>query len=176
MNWTEYLNSEVEDVFHATEGLFDLVDDSMLDWKPETGENWLTVGKLLMHIGWACGCCMKGFVTGDWSTPEDAAQEESEEGQEGMLTALQMPSIESVAKAKEMLAADKALAFEMIEKAGEEDLANKEVAAPWNPEVTFPLGRHLHHMITHLNQHKGQLFYYLKLMGKPVHTGTLWGM
>jgi len=30
-------------------------------------------------------------------------------------------------------------------------------------------------MIQHLNQHKGQLFYYLKLQGKPVSTPDLWG-
>jgi hypothetical protein len=28
----------------------------------------------------------------------------------------------------------------------------------------------------HLAQHKGQLFYYLKLQGKPVNTTDLWGM
>jgi hypothetical protein len=31
-------------------------------------------------------------------------------------------------------------------------------------------------MIQHLAQHKGQLFYYLKLQGKPVNTAHLWGM
>ncbi len=30
-------------------------------------------------------------------------------------------------------------------------------------------------MIEHLKQHKGQLFYYLKLQGKPVNTSDLWG-
>jgi hypothetical protein len=30
--------------------------------------------------------------------------------------------------------------------------------------------------VQHLAQHKGHLFYYLKLQGKPVHTGDLWGM
>ena len=38
------------------------------------------------------------------------------------------------------------------------------------------LGRRLLQMVEHLNQHKGQLFYYLKLQGVPVHTGNLWGM
>jgi hypothetical protein len=31
-------------------------------------------------------------------------------------------------------------------------------------------------MVGHLNQHKGQLFYYLKLQGKDVNTMHLWGM
>jgi len=47
--------------------------------------------------------------------------------------------------------------------------------SPWGgPEVT--LFQHLYHMIGHLGQHKAQLFYYLKLMGKDVNTGDLWGV
>ena len=118
---------------------------------------------------------MKGFVTGDWTPPEGAAPEDASE--EGMMPpAEKMPTVETVAQAKEMLAGDKQLAFEMIEQAGEEDLAKKEIAAPWNPTEQFPLGRHLMHMVHHLAGHKAQLFYYLKLQGKPVHTGSLWGM
>jgi hypothetical protein len=30
-------------------------------------------------------------------------------------------------------------------------------------------------MIQHLERHEGQLFYYLKLQGKPVNTVDLWG-
>jgi hypothetical protein len=30
-------------------------------------------------------------------------------------------------------------------------------------------------MIRHLAQHKGQLFYYLKLMGRDVDSSDLWG-
>jgi hypothetical protein len=37
------------------------------------------------------------------------------------------------------------------------------------------LGQRLLQMVAHLAQHKAQLFYYLKLQGKPVHTGHLWG-
>ena len=38
------------------------------------------------------------------------------------------------------------------------------------------LGHRLLGMIGHLTQHKAQLFYYLKLQGKPVNTMHLWGM
>jgi len=37
------------------------------------------------------------------------------------------------------------------------------------------LFEHLLHMIAHTSQHKGQLFYYLKLMGKEGNTSDLWG-
>jgi len=38
------------------------------------------------------------------------------------------------------------------------------------------LGKHLLQMVQHLVQHKTQLYYYLKLMGRPVNTGHLYGM
>jgi hypothetical protein len=31
-------------------------------------------------------------------------------------------------------------------------------------------------MVQHLDSHKSQLFYYLKLMGRDVNTMNLWGM
>ena len=87
-----------------------------------------------------------------------------------------MPTVESVAQARELLAEDRATAFKMIDEAGEEDLAGKLVAAPWCPEINMPLGQHLLSMVGHLALHKAQLFYYLKLLEKPVNTGNLWGM
>lgn len=45
--------------------------------------------------------------------------------------------------------------------------------APWGgPERT--LFQHCYEMIWHLGQHKGQLFYYLKIQGKDVNTIHLW--
>jgi hypothetical protein len=64
---------------------------------------------------------------------------------------------------------------DMLAQAGEDDLANRMVAAPWSP-VPLPLGYQLNLMVSHLAQHKAQLFYYLKLQGVPVNTGHLWGM
>jgi uncharacterized damage-inducible protein DinB len=61
-----------------------------------------------------------------------------------------------------------------IAAAGEGNLLGRRVTAPWGgPEV--PLFQQLLRMIAHLSQHKGQLFYYLKLMGKDVSTRDLWG-
>jgi hypothetical protein len=74
-----------------------------------------------------------------------------------------------------LLSEDQTLALQMVDQAGEDNLANKEVAAPWAPGVSLTLGRHLLQMIQHLDRHKSQLFYYLKLQGKPVNTADLWG-
>ena len=175
MNWTELLRTEMKATYSATFHLLEWVDDSELAWKPETGHNWMTVGQLLMHLTMACGFCCRGFVTGDWTVPE-GAQMTDESGEEMLPIAENMPAVESVAQARDLLMQDQETALDMIERAGENDLANKQVAAPWFPEVNRPLGVHCKHMIDHLAQHKGQLFCYLKLQNKPVNTHHLWGM
>ena len=168
-DWTSLIKSEIESTYHATEGLMKMVDPTSLAWKPATGSNWMTTGQLLDHLTNACGACMKGFVTGDWGIPADAPPE-------AMLPpAEKLPAVTSVADAQAKLAADKQVALAMLAKAGEKDLAGKSVDAPWDP-TKKPLGLQMLHMVNHLQQHKGQLFYYLKLQGKPVHTGSLWGM
>jgi hypothetical protein len=86
-----------------------------------------------------------------------------------------MPTSESVEATLRALAADKAVALAMISEAGEDTLGNKVVSAPWNP-APRPLGYQLLECVTHLAQHKGQLFYYLKLQGQAVNTMHLWGM
>jgi len=115
-----------------------------------------------------------GIATGDWGLPEGQKYEEMPE--EAMLPpAEKMPSATSVGEVKEMLRADRELAIEMVRSVGEMDLAGKLVGVPWSPESRRPIGHHFLHMIDHLASHKSQLFYYLKLMGRPLHTGNLWG-
>jgi len=165
---TELLHHRAEDAYHAAEGLLALVDEGALSWKPATGGNWMTTAQLLRHLTDACGAAMKGFVTGDWGTPPGE--------EEGALPAAErLPAVTSVEEARRGLAADKRLALEMIAKAGEAELTSVRVAAPWDPTPRL-LGYQLCEMIDHLISHKAQLFYYLKLQGKPVHTGHLWGM
>ncbi|MEJ2008960.1 MAG: DinB family protein, partial [Acidobacteriota bacterium] len=132
MNWTELLKSEVETTYATTAGLLDKVDPTSLEWKPASGSNWMTVGQLLKHISDGCGSGCKGFVTGDWGLPagtklEDLAPEEM------LPPAEKMPAVDSVEKARKLLAEDKAVALQMIDQAGENDLANRMIAAPWAP-------------------------------------------
>jgi len=175
MNWTELLELETETTFRVTRDLMDLVDDSELGWKPATGSNWMTVGQLLMHLAASTGAGMKGIATGEWGLPEGVKMEELPP-EEMLPPAEKLPAAQSVNQAKELLEADRDLAFEMIRQVGEADLAGREISVPWNPGETFALGRHFLHALHHLAQHKGQLFYYLKLMGKEVNTKHLWGM
>lgn len=173
MKYVDILKQDAEGAYHAAAGLFKLVDESALDWKPETGKNWMTTGQLLKHCAEACGSTVKGFVTGDWGLPPDAKMEDMPPDAM-MPPAESMGTVASVAEALKQLEADKKLAFEMFEKAGEDRLINEKSPPPWGgPERT--LFQHCHEMIGHLQQHKGQLFYYLKLQGKDVNTMHLWG-
>lgn len=174
MKWTELLHHEMKSQYAATDNMMALLQDKDLDWKPATGENWMTVGQLLLHLTQSCGWCCKGFVTGDWGMPEGAEPEAGAEPQ--LPKAEQLPTIASVAAARQALAADRKVAFEMLETAGEEKLENEMCAAPWDMENQRRLGHHLLHMVDHLAIHKAQLFYYLKLMGHKVDTMTLWGV
>lgn len=175
MNWTELLNGAIEESYAVTDSLMGMVEDSELGWKPSSGTNWMTNGQLLLHMTMACGACCKGFVAGDWGLPEGVKMEDMSH-EEMMPPAEKMPTVESVAQARELLARDKVVALEMVAQTGETDLDSKMVSAPWAPGMEFPLGQHLLQMVQHLVLHKAQLYYYLKLMGRPVNTMHLYGM
>ena len=174
MNWTELLTTEIESAYQTTANLMEKVDPNSLEWKPPSGSNWMTVGQLLKHITEACGASCRGFVTGDWGLPPGVKMEDIRP-EEMLPPADQLPTIGSVAEAKEAFAKDRDAALQAVRQVGEPDLENKQMVAPWAPGVERNLGWHLHQMVQHLERHKGQLFYYLKLQGRSVNTGDLWG-
>ncbi|MBU0742960.1 DinB family protein [bacterium] len=178
MNWTELLTDAIEDNFRVADNLMAMVDDEDLDWKPVTGSNWMTTGQLLMHMTNSCGFCCRGFLTGDWSMPEcDGAPEGEAPEHESMLPPAEaLPATGSVRAAREALAVDRQLALDTVARAGEQKLANEKAAAPWDPDHAELFGRQFLGMVLHLQSHKNQLFYYLKLMGRDVNTMHLWGM
>jgi len=178
MRWTDLLNESIEYNYGVADQLMAMVEDADLDWKPATGSNWMTAGQLLMHMTNACGFCCRGFLTGDWGMPEcDDKGADAAEAHESMLPPAEaLPTAASVAAARQALAADKKVALQMVAEAGEEKLENLQVAAPWEADAPRALGQQFLGMVLHLQSHKNQLFYYLKLMGRDVNTFHLWGM
>jgi hypothetical protein len=174
MSWSELIKREIAATYGSAEGLVNMVDDSELSWKPATGKNWMTVGQLLMHITNACGAAYRGFVTGDWRMPEGVDLSEMKP-EEMLPPAEKLPAVGSVAQAKKLFAEDKQVALEMLAKCDEKQLDTQEAPAPWDPSPMI-LGHRMLQSIHHLDSHKHQLFCYLKLQGKPVNTGHLWGM
>lgn len=174
MTWTELLKSEVESAYSTAEFLLDKVDAASLAWKPSTGSNWLTTGQLLRHLGEACGAGCRAFLTSDWGLPPGTRFEDIPP-EEMLPPAGKFPSLDNLDEARRLLAADKALALQSIEQAGEAALETRLVEAPWALGKPRALGWHFLQMVTHLERHKSQLFYYLKLQGVPVSTEDLWG-
>ena len=173
MNWIELLNAEIRSTYATTDKLLDLVDTNALKWKPPAGSNWMTMGQLLMHLTQACGMGCRGFVTGDWGMPEGVDMSKLKP-EEMLPPAEELPSLDSVGEARRLIREDQRLALEMVAACSEERLACEKARAPWD-RADLALGHRLLQMVAHLKQHKGQLFYYLKLQGKPVNTGSLWG-
>ncbi len=174
MTLIEVLTRQVEATYTVTESLMKMVRPADLAWKPSAGSNWMTVAQLLRHCAEGCGGPIKGFVTGDWEMP-DGVDMENIPPEQMLPPAEKLASVATVDEALQMLAQDRKTAIRYIAEAGESDLLIRKVAAPWGgPELT--LFEQIEMMIVHLIQHKGQLFYYLKLMGRDVNTQHLWGM
>lgn len=156
--------------YDVTGRLLALVSDDDLAWRPAGGRNWMTVGQLLMHCAaYGCGRAVAGFVTGDWG----AAAGETESG-EDVPPAAALPGVASVAEARTLLAEDRRLTLRCLAEVEESALLRPAPAPPWGGPPRSLLEQLLL-MIAHLAQHKGQLFYYLKLMGREVGTAELWG-
>ncbi len=102
---------------------------------------------------------------------------EAPEGHESMLPPAEaLPTVTSVEEARKLLTEDREIAYAVVENAGEERLDGEMSAAPWEEGNSRCLGMHCMNMTQHLDSHRHQLFYYLKLMGKDVNTMNLWGM
>ncbi len=170
----DILFNEAEKVYSITEKLFRCVDDAELSWKPPTGKNWMTIGQLMMHCAcFGCGKAFVGFVKDDWGFAEGSLEETSEYDLH-VPPAEVLTSVESVSQALELLSVDRNLTMNCIAEVEENKLLSVRLIAPWGGSE-LSLFQHLTLMIAHLNQHKGQLFYYLKLMGKDLNTTDLWG-
>jgi uncharacterized damage-inducible protein DinB len=168
------LLQQANTTYDITEKLFRRVTDDELSWAPTSGKNWMTVGQLLMHCAsFGCGKAVQGFVKGDWG-PADSSEPDNRDGDQHVPQADELPTVTRVEQALELLAEDRRLAVRCIGEVEESDLLAKRCVAPWGGSENS-LFQHLLLMIEHLAQHKGQLFYYLKLMGKDVNTSDLWG-
>jgi uncharacterized damage-inducible protein DinB len=168
------LLEKAETTYAVTDKLFRRVTDDDLSWKPSTGKNWMNIGQLLMHCAsFGCGKAIQDFVKGDWSIPEEVVLKDLNADQHVPPVAM-LPSVNSVNQALELLENDRNLTLRCIEETEEAQLLAGKITAPWGgPESS--LFQHLSLMIVHLDQHKGQLFYYLKLMGNDINTSDLWG-
>lgn len=142
--------------FRPTESLLKMIPADKLDWKP--GENFMTMGQLICHLGDGIGTELRMLINNSWPKPEDMGKGP-------------MPSC-NVQEALAKLEKDKTTLKEVLASVSEEDFAGKIVKTPWGWEGKLEMMSL--DFREHFINHKMQLFTYLKLLGFPVNTETLY--
>ncbi len=143
--------------------MVEMIPEDKLDWAPDEG--FMTTGQLINHL------------TENWSVVKMMVNADFPFTEEGLADALKLENMKSMSKTDALAAMDKdlndAIAY-ITDEISDDDFFGKVVSAPWGfkGEIWQAVGMANDHQIGH----KMQLHLYLKLMGQPVHTGTLYGM
>jgi len=144
-------------------GMVALVPKGKIDWAPAPG--FMTLGQVLHHLSenW---CIVRMMVTAEW--PFSGEEMEKAMRLENMPSST--PEEAAAAMAKDL---SEGLAY-MEHEISEADFFTKKVSAPWGFEGE--IWKAVRMARDHQLNHKMQLHLYLKMLGAPVHTGTLYGM
>jgi uncharacterized damage-inducible protein DinB len=141
-----------------------MIPDDKLDWAP--GEGFMTVGQVLKHLteNW---CVVKMMATNEW--PFSSMEE--------MAEAMKLENMPTCTKPEAWSAMERDLndAVDYIKhELSEGDLLNKEISAPWG--FKGPIWKAVLMANEHQINHKMQLHIYMKQLGLPVSTETLYAM
>jgi hypothetical protein len=143
------------------EKLIGMVPADKLNWKP--GPTFMSMGQVVCHLSEGLGGGFEMLLSGKWPPPEE------------MEAGMKLENMAScgVQEALKRLDKDKKVLESALEGISEADFTNRVVSVPWGWKgkvevmgVSF---------LGHFNNHKMQLFTYLKLLGLPVNTETLYG-
>jgi hypothetical protein len=104
------------------------------------------------------------LLSGKWPSMEEMGESMKLEN---------LPSC-SPQEALDKLEKDKKTLRQVLDGVSEADFTNKVVSVPWGMTAKFE--RMAIYFLGHFINHKMQLFTYLKLLGLPVNTETLYGM
>ena len=144
------------DSFRPAESMLKMVPADKLDWKP--GPTFMTMGSLICHLSEGIGAELRMTVTNSWPKMED-------------MTPREMPTC-TVQEALDKLEKDKTTLREVLASVSEEEFASKVISVPWGWKS--PIEKMALDFREHFTNHKMQLFTYLKLLGFPVNTETLY--
>ena len=161
MTKNEYYEVVMEN-YRPVEKLIGMVPADKLNWRP--GPTFMSVGQVLCHLSDGFGGGFDMLLSGKWPSMEEMG--------EGMKLE-NLPSC-SPREALEKLEKDKKILRQVLDGVSEEDFTNKVVSVPWG--MTAKVERMAISFLEHFTNHKMQLFTYLKLLGLPVNTETLYGM
>jgi hypothetical protein len=148
------------DSFRPAEAMLKMIPSDKLDWKP--APNFMSVGQLICHLGDGIGAELRMVINNSFPKPEEMA---------GLPELAKMPAC-NAQEALAKLDKDKATLHEILSIVTEEEFATKIVSVPWGWKSN--LERMALDFREHFVNHKMQLFTYLKLLGLPVNTQTLY--
>jgi uncharacterized damage-inducible protein DinB len=148
--------------FRPAEKLIGMVPADKLNWQP--GPTFMNLGQVICHLSDGLGGGLEMLLGGKWPS-----MEEMEEG----MKLENLPSC-NLQEALDKLEKDKKVLRQVLDGLSEEDFTNKVVSVPWG--WTGKMELMAVHFLEHFMNHKMQLFTYLKLLGLPVNTQTLYGM
>jgi hypothetical protein len=146
--------------FRPAENMLNMIPSDKLDWKP--APNFMSMGQLIFHLSDGIGTELRMAINNSWPKPEEMS---------GPPELGKMPSC-NAQEAIARLEKDKATLQEILSNVTEEEFANKIVSVPWGWKSN--LERMALDFREHFVNHKMQLFTYLKLLGLPVNTETLY--
>ena len=152
----------VMDAYRPAERLIGMVPADRLDWAP--GPTFMSAGQVLCHLSEGVGGGLEMLVTGNWPTMKE--MEES-------MQLEKLPSC-TAQEALDKLKKDKESLRQVLDGLSDEDFTSRIVSVPWG--MTAKMERMTISFLEHFTNHKMQLFTYLKLLGLPVNTETLYGM
>jgi hypothetical protein len=160
MTKSEYCEIVVQSIQPA-EKLIGMVPPDKLDWRP--GPTFMTLGQVICHLSDGVGEGLKTLVSGKWPPMEEM---------EAGMKLENMPSC-GVQEALGKLEKDKAILRATLDAMSEEDFTNRVFSVPWGWKAKMEIMSVA--FLGHFNNHKMQLFTYLKLLGMPVNTESLYG-
>jgi hypothetical protein len=149
-----------ESIYRPTVKLISLAPAGKLDWKPMPG-NVMTVGQLLHHLSGCPGGILLALRNA--FPPIDAFERFLQE---------ELKKTKTPEEAESELFRGWAEAKMTLKAVSPTDFEERMVTVPWGPPI--PMWRTCLGMAEHWVNHKYQLFFYLKLMGQPVTTMTLY--
>ena len=161
MTKNEFYEAVMES-YRPAEKLISMVPADKLTWRP--GPTFMNAGQVIYHLSLGVGTGLEWLLGGQLPSMEEVGERMKLEN---------LPSC-SPQEALDKLEKDKQTLRQVLEGLTEMDFTNKVVSAPWG--VRAKVERMAIGFLEHFTNHKMQLFTYLKLLGLPVDTQTLYGM
>ena len=152
----------VMEAYKPAETLIGMAPADKLEWRP--APSFMSLGQVIEHISHGLGDDVRCLITNHWPFT-------TEQMVEGMKLE-NMPAC-SVQEALKRIRKDRSGLREVIDGLSEKEFTEKVVSTPWG--WSGKLERMLVLFREHFTNHKMQLFTYLKLLGLPVNTETLYG-